>query len=87
MILKWFNIFDLSEFPEDLISKSIQFEFEGIGIKSVLITKAGDLFSVVYEDVILTPNLNERNPFAFSDKAAYVDADQNLWLGLVVDED
>lgn len=87
MIYKWFQLFNKTEFEaEGLVSRELTVELQGIGIKTVLITK-GNFLSITYEGIMLAVELNDRNPFAFDGVAVYVDADENVWLGIEVDED
>lgn len=37
--------------------------------------------SVLFQEVILTPNLNDRNPFYKNGVAAYIDEKGQIWVG------
>lgn len=83
MIYDWYNIFNLTEFlAEDLVSKAYEYEFEGADIKTVLVTK-GNYTSVLFDDVFLPINLNDRNPFEYEDRAVYLDENQDVWVGIL----
>lgn len=88
MIYRWFKIFNTNEFDAlNLVSKTYTFVLEGIGLKSVLVTK-GMGYGITYDGVFLSLNLNDLNPFEFDGHAIYVDADDNVYLGIEVpDED
>lgn len=83
MIYMWYRIFNLTEFLATmLVSRTYTLELENIGIKDVLVTN-GKTIAVTYEDVMLSVNLNGKNPFAFEGHAVYLDsATQDVYLGL-----
>lgn len=86
MIYNWFKIFNTTEFDAlDLVSKTYTFVLEGIGQKDVLVTK-GVTYGMTYEGVFLSLNMIDRNPFEFDGHAIYVDADDNVYLGIEVPE-
>lgn len=79
----WYNVFNSMEFEaEGLVSKEYTVEFEGIGEKNILVTK-GNVTSVLFDDIFLTINLNNNNPFELDDRAVYVDSDSEVWLGIL----
>lgn len=81
----WYRIFNLTEFlATDLISRNYTLELENVGIKDVLVTN-GKTVSVTYEDVMLSINLNGKNPFVFEGHAVFLDsATQDVYLGLPI---
>lgn len=84
MVYTWFKIFNITEFNAlDLISKTYTFILDGVGQKDVLVTK-GVTYGMTYEGVFLSLNMIDRNPFEFEGYAIYVDADQNVYLGIEV---
>ena len=90
MNFDWFNIFNLTEFSNDmLVSRNLTVSLESYGEKEVLITR-GNLFSVVFEDVIMPIGFEGDNPFVREGEekhyAVYKDTDENVWLGIEVDE-
>lgn len=86
MIYTWFKIFNLPEFEDlELVSKIYTLELEGLGEKEFLVTK-GNLVSITYEDVLISLELNDENPFEFEDFAIYIDDNDDVFFGILVDE-
>lgn len=84
MIYNWFKIFNKTEFDAlDLVSKTYTLILEGIGQKDILVTK-GVGYGITYEGVFLSLNMNDLNPFEFDGHAIYIDADENVYLGIEV---
>lgn len=84
MIYKWFKIFNLTEFlATNLVSRTYTIELEGIGVKDILATQ-GNTNSITYDDVMLSINMNAKNPFEFEGKAVYLSETNDVWLGLPV---
>lgn len=82
MIYDWFPIFNRATFlATGLVSRTLTLTLEGIGNREILVT-LGDYLGVTYEGVFLVIDLNDKNPFEFDLMAVYVDADDNVWLGL-----
>ena len=82
----WYQIFNLDEFNAlGLVSREYEFILDEIGLKTILVTK-GNLVSMTYEGVMLSLNLNEKNPFEFDGHACYVDSDSNVFLGIEIEE-
>lgn len=81
----WYRIFNLTDFlATDLISRTYTLELENVGIKDVLVTN-GKTIAVTYEDVMLSINLNGKNPFVFEGHAVFLDsATQDVYLGLPI---
>lgn len=81
-MFKWFRLFNLTDF-ENLGLVSAQFDviLEGIGQKTVLVTK-GNVTSVLYEDVFLSINLNNTNPFRVGERAVFLDPNNDVWIGV-----
>jgi hypothetical protein len=78
----WYALFNLDEFEAlNLTSKEVTLFFEGQGEETVLITK-GNLISVLFRGVMLSLNLNDKNPFVFEDHSIYIDSNDDVWLGL-----
>jgi hypothetical protein len=81
---KWYQIFSLTEFEATgLVSREYQVNLQGIGLRSILVTK-GNAVSIVYEDVLLSLNLGGNNPYEFGDYAIYLDSANLVWLGTPV---
>ena len=87
MIFNWYLLFNLDEFNAlDLVSKVYTVVLEGIGEKSILVTKGNEV-SIVYEDVFLPIEFNSQNPFTREGDddityAVYKDTDSNIYLGI-----
>lgn len=80
----WFLIFNLAEFiATDLGSKTYTLNLDGVGEKDILVT-SGNLVSITYEGIVLSINLNTKNPFEFEDHAVYVDDNDDVYLGIAV---
>lgn len=86
MIYKWFYIFTTTDFEAlDLVSKTYTLNLDGIGFKDILVTK-GNALGITYEGVFLSLEMNDKNPFEFDGHAIYVDDDDQVWLGIEVEE-
>lgn len=84
MIYDWYNIVNSDDFEAlGLPSKTYTFILEDVGQKDILVTK-GIAVGIIYEDVFLSVNLNNRNPFAMDGYAVYKDANHDIWLGIEV---
>lgn len=94
MTFTWFKVFNLAEFEAlGLVSKTYTLILEGIGQKDVLVTK-GELTSILYEGIFLPINLNDINPFIKEGEAdgelahaVYIDASDNVYLGIEEDDE
>lgn len=84
MIYDWFKIFNLDEFlAEQITSREMIVLLEAIGRTSILISR-GNLVSITYNEVYLPVNIPGQNPNTDSGYASYLDADNNVWLGIEV---
>lgn len=82
----WYRIFNVNEFEAlGLISKTYTLELEGLGFKDILVTKSNFL-SLTYEGVFLSVGLNDRNPFSMDGFAVYKNDNDDIFLGIAVDE-
>jgi hypothetical protein len=82
MNYNWYNVINKTDFEAlGLPSKEVTVNLVGIGEKTILVTK-GELVSLTYEGVLLSANLNNKNPFAFEGYAIYLDLNNNIWLGV-----
>lgn len=80
----WYKIFNHDEFLAlDLVSKAYTLNLEDIGRKTILVTR-GNYTSIIYDGVILSLNMNDKNPFTFESKAIYIDANKDVFLGVAV---
>ncbi len=81
MILNWFKVFNLDDFEDtELVRHTETFALKDIGDVDVSILD-GNLTSVVFDDVILSVNLNEKNPFVFEEHGVYLDENNDIWIG------
>lgn len=84
MIYNWYRIFNLTEFlATGLVSRTYTLELEDLGIKDILATQ-GKTVSITYEGVMLSINLNGKNPFEFEGHAVYLSEDQDVYLGIAI---
>lgn len=87
MTFGWYKLFNKTEFVGlDLVSRTLNLELEGIGEKDILIT-LGETLSITYEGVFLSCELNDKNPFVFEGHAVYLDANNDVWLGIEIPEE
>jgi len=87
MIFDWYKIINKTEFEAaDLVSKEVEVFLEGVGIRTILVTKA-NLISLLYDGVFLSLGLTEDNPFIFDGHAVYLDDNDDIWLGIQTDAD
>lgn len=84
MTYLWFKIFNLAEFEATgLVSKAYTLDLEGVGLKTVLVTK-GNSVSMSYEGVFLPLEMSGENPFEFDSHAIFKDGSDDVYLGLPV---
>jgi hypothetical protein len=81
-MFNWYILFNKAEFiAKGLVSFEGEVNIEGVGIKNFLVTQ-GNLTSIVYDDVLLSIDLNQKNPFRLGEYAVWQDSLNNIWLGL-----
>lgn len=77
MTYSWFVIFNTVEFEAlGLVSKTYSLNLQNLGIKDFLVT-LGNNYGITYNDVFLSLNLNDNNPFEFDGYAIYFDTTSN----------
>ena len=87
MVFDWYKIFNNAAFlATGLVSRTYTVDLQGIGQKEILATR-GNLTSIVYDDVMLSINLNSKNPFIFENRAVYMDESNDVWLGILVPDE
>lgn len=88
MIFNWFKIFNLSDFPEELVSKTFTVALSGIGQVDILVSR-GIKIVVLYDGVVLPVLFEGENPFIGlgNEYAVYQDEDENIYLGFRVEEE
>lgn len=85
MNFDWYKIINKTEFEAlDLVSKEVEVILDGIGLSTILVTK-GNLISLVYDGVMVSIGVTEDNPFVFDGYAVYLDENNDIWLGVVVE--
>jgi len=83
MTYNWFKIFNKVTFlTTGLASKTYTFNLENYGQKDILVT-LGNKVGMTYEGVFLTLS-EEENPFEFDDYAIYLDANNDVHLGILI---
>lgn len=90
MTFNWFKIFNLTEFLSlQLVSKSYPVIMEGVGQKDILVVRGNEV-SIVYEDVFLSLQFEDANPFIREGDDAsygiYRDSANDVWLGIEIEE-
>lgn len=80
----WYKVINKAEFEAaDIPSRELSLSLGGIGQADVMVVK-GELVSIVYDGVMLTPGLNDRNPFEFDGYAAGLDDQGDIYLGVPI---
>lgn len=87
MNYNWYNLFNYTEFQDTgLVSRTLSVNLEGIGDVEILITR-GNTVAIQYEDAFLPVEFVDRNPYVQGTYAVYLDGDNNVWLGIEIEED
>lgn len=82
----WYYLINKAEFEEaGLVSMNLSLVLSGIGLRDILLTQ-GAYLSVLYDDVFLPINMNDRNPYPFDGHAVYLDESDNIWLGIAIED-
>ncbi len=85
-MIEWFDVYNEATFlDEDLVSKSVTVDMGTRGDQTVVIFR-GNFTSLLFDGVFLCADMNDRNPFHFADHLIYIDDDDEIWLGIVTDE-
>lgn len=79
---RWWKILNLDEFTAlNVPDYYLTLNLEGIGLTDIVIMRGFDI-SVLFLGYVLTPFLNNRNGFNIKGKvSAYIDEQNNLWVG------
>lgn len=81
-MFSWYILFNKAEFIEKgIVSFDGEVNIEGVGIRPFLVTQ-GNTTSIVYDDVFLSIDLNQKNPFRLGNYAFWQDTLNNIWLGI-----
>jgi len=79
----WFKIFNKTDFEAlGLVSRSYTVFLQGVGQRTIVATK-GNYLSVLFDDIFLPINLNTNNPFEMDSRAVYLDANNDVWVGVL----
>jgi len=82
----WYSLFNKLEFEATaLVSRTMNFQLEGRGQESVLVTH-GNTIAVLHTGTLLPLNFLGHNPYVRDGKAIYVDEQSQVWLGFEVPE-
>lgn len=86
MSFNWYKIINRAEFEATgLVSREVEVILDGIGLKTILVTK-GRLYSITYDGIMLSIGVTAENPFVFEGHAVYLDSNDDIWLGIEIDE-
>lgn len=79
---KWYRLFNRPEFiAAGLVSFEGTFYDENLQLKNFVVFQ-GEYTSVLFDDTLLSINLNDKNPFRFGDYAVFLDGNSDVWLGI-----
>lgn len=85
-VYTWFFIFNKAEFLAlNLTSKTYTLILGDIGQKEIMATK-GVAVGILYNDIFLSLELNDKNPFEFEGHAIYIDENDDVFLGVHLNE-
>jgi len=79
---RWWKIYNLDEFNKvDVPDVYLSLNLEGLGLTDIVVMRGFNI-SVLFLGYVLTPFLNDRNGFSMANKvSAYIDDENNLWVG------
>lgn len=81
MSWNYWNVYTVEKFEvQNVPQVTITRDLDTLGIVEISFFKGFNL-SVLFQGVILTPNLNDRNPFYKNGVAAYIDEKGQIWVG------
>lgn len=82
MTVNWYDVGNKAEFEaKDIPQEVITQELEDLGQQEIVFLK-GFKFSVIFMGEVLTPVLNNRNPFYSNKASCYVDPETSeVWVG------
>lgn len=78
----WYNVGNKAEFEaKEIPQESFMLDLEDLGQQEIVFLK-GFSFSVIFMGEMLTPVLNNRNPFDGKKVACYIDPEtSDVWVG------
>lgn len=79
---RWWKIYNLDELNKvDVPDVYLSLNLEGLGLTDIVVMRGFNI-SVLFLGYVLTPFLNDRNGFSVANKvSAYIDDENNLWVG------
>ncbi len=81
-MITWFNVYNKTTFEaEDIPSKNLTLDLGDFGQQEVMITK-GNHIGIFVAGVFLMLGLEDLNPFYFEGLLAYLDEDDEIFLGI-----
>ena len=82
----WYLIINRQDFIDmDIPIYTFQKILEGPGLKEISVVR-GNKISIIYETILLTSFMNDNNPFYFEDHAIFVDVEEDIYLGILIEE-
>lgn len=83
---RWYKIFNLNELNRlNIPDYYLNINLRGLGNQDIVISKGFNI-SVLFLGYWITPMLNNRNGFSVQNKvSAYIDNENNLWVGYNAD--
>lgn len=83
----WYKIFNTTEFDAlGIPSRNYVINLEDLGPKEFLVCK-GIGYSILYEENYICLEMNDVNPNEFEGFAIYKNADNDVFFGILIDED
>lgn len=82
----WYNVGNKAEFEaKEIPQESFVLDLEDLGQQEIVFLK-GFSFSVIFMGEMLTPVLNNRNPFFRNKATSYIDPEtSDIWVGYETD--
>lgn len=87
MAVKWYNVANKDKFESlNIPQQELNLDLEGLGLTKVVLLNGIGGLSVIFRGVMLTPYLNNRNPYAKDKTTAYLHPKTNdIWVGYETD--
>lgn len=86
MNFDWYKIFNINEFNLlNVFSKTYRLNLQPLGQKDILVTK-GNKYGILYQDVFLVAELNQKNPFVKDGFAIAVAENNDVYLGIEIED-
>lgn len=82
MTWQYWKVINKAEFEATgLVSRELDLIMEGVGQKTVLVTK-GNVFAITVDDVFLPLGVTNDNPFIIGDRAIALDENGDIYYGI-----